>query len=300
LLLLHGSSVNTFLFGSSQRLVCILLFTVQAAACTSQWSNRGTAKNLENIAPEGWVVRSAESTALPVMLSYPSKQAASAPTLVIYIEGDGHAWHRKNIPSQDPTPRYPMGLWLAESGHTNADVAYVARPCQFRLGSSQKCEQSTWTSHRYAAESVDSIGSAIDELWQDADQDIVLVGYSGGGVIAALLAANRSNIAAFITVAANLDTSFWTSLHNVTPLANSQNPSALGDRLRNIPQVHFVGGRDEIVPPSVLESYLQSVDLSSSNHAIMLQDYDHRCCWVSNWPELFDAAMDKLNLPRNR
>jgi pimeloyl-ACP methyl ester carboxylesterase len=252
--------------------------------------------NLESIAPKNWEVHSADNLALPLMMSYPSIHDASGSMLVVYIEGDGYAWHRKNIPSKDPTPHNPIGLKLAELTSGNFDIAYIARPCQFSVKTSERCEQSVWTSHRYGNESISVISQAIDALKKSTSQSVILVGYSGGGVIAALIAASRSDISAFITVAANLDINYWTSLHGVTPLSGSRNPAGLADGLTHIPQVHFVGSRDKVVPASVLESYLQSVHLSTSDHLISLEGYDHSCCWEKNWPELFDSAIAKLNL----
>jgi len=50
---------------------------------------------------------------------------------------------------------------------------------------------------------------------------IQLIGYSGGGATAALIAARRDDISRLITVAGNLDHDKWTQLHTITPLTHS-------------------------------------------------------------------------------
>ena len=42
--------------------------------------------------------------------------------LHVYIEGDGHAYLSTGIPSHDPTPLAPQGLWLALHDPTNYHV----------------------------------------------------------------------------------------------------------------------------------------------------------------------------------
>ncbi len=115
---------------------------------------------------------------------------------------------------------------------------------------------------------------------------IALFGYSGGGAIAALVAARRDDVGSLVTVAGNLDHVAWTSLHKVSPLHGSLNPAAAATSLRNLPQVHFVGGDDAIVPPSIAESYRARIPESERVAIEVIAGYGHRCCWENDWPDL--------------
>ncbi|MBY0406928.1 MAG: hypothetical protein K2Q01_04500, partial [Rickettsiales bacterium] len=66
---------------------------------------------------------------------------ASLPVRV-YIEGDGNAWLTRSQPSPDPTPFVPVALQLALRD-PSANVAYIARPCQYITGPA--CDIPVWT-----------------------------------------------------------------------------------------------------------------------------------------------------------
>ena len=81
-----------------------------------------------------------------------------------------------------------------------------------------------------------------------------LVGYSGGGTLAALLAARRADVCQLITVASNLDIERWASHHKVSPLWGSENPASYGAALQHLPQYHLIGGDDQVVPATIVLS----------------------------------------------
>jgi hypothetical protein len=65
---------------------------------------------------------------------------------------------------------------------------------------------------------ISASNQAVDALKQRyGAQEIVLVGYSGGGAVAALVAARRTDVVRLVTVAGNLDHLAWTHLHSVPP-----------------------------------------------------------------------------------
>ena len=110
-----------------------------------------------------------------------------------------------------------------------------------------------------------------------------LVGYSGGGAIAALLAAQRNDVSCLVTVAAPLDTDAWVSSIDIAPLAHSLNPLALAPRLALLAQTHIAGAADDRVPARTLQRFAEALP-----HARMevIEDYDHDCCWVYVWERL--------------
>jgi hypothetical protein len=207
--------------------------------------------------------------------------------LVVYLEGDGQAWLSRSQQSLDPTPTDPDVLALAVR-HPPGDVLYLARPCQYTGGRPARgCHPRYWAGHRYAPEVVASIGTAIDQVKASTGaRRLVLIGYSGGGVIAALLAARRNDVAELVTIAANLDHGYWTRLGRLTPLRGSLNPADDTARLQEIRQTHFVGSGDDVVSPRVVDAYVRRMTDRSRTRVVVLKGFDHDCCWVDNWPGL--------------
>jgi len=207
--------------------------------------------------------------------------------LVVYIEGDGIAWINRSQLSDDPTPSDPMALRLAAQDDT-PDVLYLARPCQFVTGASARnCAPRYWSEARFAPEVVEAADRAVDLVKAEARQArIELVGYSGGGVLATLLAARRNDVVRVITVAANLDLSSWAAYHHVTPLSQSLNPTDAAAALAHVPQVILVGTRDEVVPPALIEHYRAAFPADAPITIVPVAGFSHECCWSERWPAL--------------
>jgi len=213
--------------------------------------------------------------------------AAGSEILTVYIEGDGLAFLDRNTASADPTPADPLALRLAIAG-PQRPAAYLARPCQYVLpDQGRNCGPAVWTSRRFAPEVVDSLDRAVGVLKDGAGaQRLVLVGYSGGGTVAALLAARRSDVAGLVTVAANLDVGYWVKRDGLAPLAGSLDPVAFAARLAVVPQVHFAGGRDQVVGADVVRAYIGRLPAPHRATLVEIAGYDHRCCWAETWREL--------------
>ena len=207
--------------------------------------------------------------------------------LTIYIEGDGAAWIDANTPSFDPTPREPTGLQLALRDDSNHAV-YLARPCQYVAGDERRnCSARYWTNRRFAPEVVAAANQAIDQLKRRyGAQRLQLIGYSGGGAIAALVAARRRDVVRLVTVAGNLDTDTWTQEKGIAPLTGSLNPAAAWQALARIPQLHFVGADDTTMPATVARHYRDRFTTAPRPVVVVVPGYDHHCCWVRDWPTL--------------
>jgi hypothetical protein len=207
----------------------------------------------------------------------------SGGNLRIYIEGDGRAWADRTHVSLDPTPRDPVALGMALADRSGS-VAYLGRPCQYVL--QKVCHHDLWTDGRFSEDIVKAMGMAVDSLKARAGAEkIELIGYSGGAAIAALLAARRRDVIWFATVAGNLAHEEWTRMHNISPLGGSLSVVERTAALASIRQVHFVGGRDDIVPESLLAVYLAGFQDQTAIKVIAIPGYDHGCCWQQNWPD---------------
>lgn len=211
----------------------------------------------------------------------------SAAELVVYIESDGDAWRNRFQLAADPTPANPLALRLALEDPAPS-VLYLGRPCQYtRPATARNCDPAYWAGQRYSEAVIDSIDAAIDQVKRRAAAPAVaLVGYSGGGAVAALVAARRGDVARLITVAANLDHAAWTAHHRLAPLSGSLNPADHAERLQSLPQVHFAGAKDRVVPPRIVEAYLARMDAGARARLVVVEGADHDCCWVEAWPDL--------------
>jgi len=124
---------------------------------------------------------------------------------------------------------------------------------------------------------------------------VVLIGYSGGGTLAWLMAAHVPEASRVLTIAANLDTDEWAKIHGYSVLDGSLNPVWLPELSPTIAQLHYVGDLDQNVPPSIVRSFARR---HHEAHVIEIADFDHRCCWIERWPQLLDPATSPLIVNR--
>ena len=222
-----------------------------------------------------------------VLRAYHPPYVRNHPDLAVYIEGDGVAWVTPSIRSNDPTPDAPLTLQLAVQDPT-PNRLYLARPCQYATQAElTRCDPAYWTSHRYAPEVVDALNTAIDQAKREAGaRHISLFGYSGGGNLAVLVARQRRDVTRIVTVAGNLDHGAWTRLHRDTPLFGSLDAVDVAQAVSAIPQVHFVGDDDDVVPAAISESFLDRSGDTSRITVINVPRADHDCCWTEKWRAL--------------
>lgn len=217
--------------------------------------------------------------------------SAQQKTFIIYIEGDGNAWLSRYKPSKDPTPKNPMALRLAIQDERE-NIIYLSRPCQFMVTKqSHHCQEKYWTSHRYAKEVVDAYDEILDKIKSAYHvKQFELIGFSGGGLIAALIAAQRSDISLLTTIAANLDHAMWTAHHKVSPLTGSMELYPFIAELAYVKQIHLFGSKDVIVPFSVNKTLIERLADKADFYFFVYPDFDHFCCWSKDW-----AAILKKN-----
>lgn len=262
----------------------VIAFVLQGCA---RFSVESRVANADVMAEQaGWKKETLHTEYFAIRSYSPSfDENALSDSLTIYIEGDGLAWISRTRPSSNPTPINPLALSLAMKDQGRA--VYLGRPCQYV--EDKHCARKYWTSERFAPEVVDSMDDAVSQLKAKMQASkLVLVGYSGGGAIAALVAARRHDVIRLVTVAGNLDPQKWTQLLNVTPLTGSLNPADYWEKLVNIPQLHLVGGNDITVPLFVAESYQARFPDGKKPPIKIVAGFDHHCCWSTQWPELIE------------
>jgi dienelactone hydrolase len=114
---------------------------------------------------------------------------------------------------------------------------------------------------------------------------IRLIGFSGGGSLAVLVAPKLNNVAAIVTINANLDTQAWTEQHQYTPLYGSLNPIDVWPAVNSIPQWHLFGQSDQNVDA---KSWRPILSKASHSKVLIYPGYNHRCCWSNIWKFFLD------------
>lgn len=213
--------------------------------------------------------------------------------LVVYLEGDGRAWISRSELSDDPTPRHPTALDLAFLDGSD-NVAYLARPFQYTPVRSTMADAAYWSDKRFAPEVVDSMNAAVDSLKRAAGAEkIRLVGYSGGAAVAVLIAARRQDVASLRTVAGNLDPNAVDRLHHVSPLTGSLDPMEAAPALKKVPQRHFSGAKDTVVPTAVAEGFVKAIgDAGACASVKVVPGAAHSTGWKDVWKKLSQEAVD--------
>jgi pimeloyl-ACP methyl ester carboxylesterase len=199
----------------------------------------------------------------------------------------------------NPTPDYPVGLHLA-SRDLAENVIYVSRPCQYSgmVAENTPCPQEYWTDRRFSLDVMQSMNMVLDKLRDRYDlRGFHLVGYSGGAAVAAMLVAKRDDVLSLRTVAGNLDHVTLNNFHHVSPMPGSLNPRDFAQDIAHIPQHHFLGAWDDIVPPGVYDSFRGAMGPSTCVRMSMVDEVNHEDGWVNRWPSLLAMPVDCDVLP---
>lgn len=227
----------------------------------------------------------------PFLLATWSRIVPPVNSLRVYIEGDGFAWKSRTQASDDPTPRNPTGLMLA-AADVNENVLYLARPCQF-IGPPlpPSCSVSRWTNERFSPAVIDAMDNALSQVvTRYPGVKLELVGYSGGGNIAALLAARRTDVRSLRTVAGNLDVAYVNALHHVTAMPDAVSAIDSASALHTLPQIHFSGDADKTVPPTVARRFQRAVG-GHCTQVDVVSGMAHGSDWAAIWPQLLAKAL---------
>jgi pimeloyl-ACP methyl ester carboxylesterase len=211
--------------------------------------------------------------------------------LSVFLEGDGRPWTRRGTRiAVEPTTHNPLALRLAIA--TPGAVLYLGRPCYLGHAGDDGCKPELWTSGRYSDTVVSAMAEALRAYVSAHElRTVTLVGHSGGGTLAVLIASRVAAVTQVITLAANLDIVAWAHLHGYLPLDSSLNPSELPPLAPHIRELHLLGARDLDVPAQTASRYLDRISPSA---VMTFDEYDHACCWERDWKRIWTHAQEQL------
>ncbi len=244
----------------------------------------------QRIAAPAWMIKR-DISASPFILRAYERIHDRGGVANIYIEGED------TLADSSRTPFNPVALHLASKDKAE-NLIYLARPCQYTemLDPAESCKTSYGKDARFSEDVIASYDIALNDIAKRYDISMFnVIGYSGGGAIATLLAAKRSDIVSLRTVAGILDHETYSDVATAPSFTKSLNPVNEASTLTKMPQYHFIGGRDNVVTPAVLHSYLQSMPPTNCVQTMMVQEADHTIGWVDKWPELLKLPVSCYN-----
>jgi len=171
------------------------------AGCSLSPSQR-----IQKIADQQGFSTSRFTTAEFDLVVYKKPWGVPGTALHIYIEGDGSPWLHNRFVASDPTSHDPIALKLMAEDPVPA--LYLSRPCYQGTSRSGVCHPKFWTNERYGTTVVNAMELALRKFLPDQvsgnSRQTVLIGYSGGGTLALLLANRLDKVKTVVTVAGNL------------------------------------------------------------------------------------------------
>lgn len=264
-----------------------LVLTLCTAACSSP------AQRIDTVAAEYGLQRRVILGDAFRHITYLKIAQPSSGRLHVYIEGDGRPWLFGRYIAEDPTTERPLALELANLDSEN--VLYLGRPCYMGLQQDGMCEEKYWTSARFSPAVVASMLAAVRRVVDELDiNNVSLIGYSGGGSLAMLMASDVfssaiSELDVVVTISANLDVAAWTTQHGYLPLNESLDPM-LAMYSNSVNYLHYSGAADDNVPSRQLLNFVAA----HGGQYKILDAVDHSCCWLQLWPELLKQDVSPL------
>lgn len=222
---------------------------------------------------------SSKADGLAMQSYYSPASNNPAKRLHVYLEGDGTPWESGLVPAAEPTTRASVVLPLMAMDP--APSLYLGRPCYNGHAADAGCSASLWTDARYGEQVVAAMSHALTDFIAKRDyREIVLIGHSGGGSLALLMAERLPQTIAIVSLAGNFDIDRWADYHGYHRLHGSLNPASRQNQ--NIREWHLLGARDTQIPPQLFQDALQR----RRNSTLELVDADHQQGWQAIWPRI--------------
>lgn len=262
----------------------LLLFATVISSCAFN-----PAQEVQKICPDCYPLLLAQNSEWPLLAYMRDPRNSAKEFIHIYFEGDGRPWIRGVQPATNPTSRELTVLRLMQLDPTPS--VYINRPCYGHKKVPSNCRHFMWTNGRYGSQVVKALAEGLDEIAADYPAArFLLIGHSGGGTLAMLLAQERKDVAGIITLAANLNVDAWTEHFNYLPLDQSLNPALQPSLPPELPRWHFAAKEDQQVPASIIEEAVKEDEYAK----FLVVDGDHHCCWQQYWPLIMAEMAESI------
>ncbi|MDR2340508.1 MAG: alpha/beta hydrolase [Deltaproteobacteria bacterium] len=269
-------------------LLALLALVAFLSGCAATGPAELWSKNVVRSGPSGFQAQ--DFSTPPFHLAGLLKVQSPGDDLVVYLEGDGRGVSRGRV-TQDPTPREAMTLELALQDPAPR-VLYLARIGQYMPAYATKANSPYWSHARLAPEAVEAASEAIDQAKLKASaRHVHLVGFSGGGGLAILLAERRGDVLSVVTVAGLLDTDWWVRQRKYLPLSLSLNPADKSGDIVGLPQLHLYGTDDPLIPPEMSMEYASRHPFRKLSRVGVPARHD------KGWTERWKALLSQYVLP---
>jgi len=226
--------------------------------------------------------------------------------MIVAIEGDGRPWRTRYQVALDPTSPAPvLSAWLSQ---TQLPVLYIGRPCYHGgqqinppeppvqitgLLVNRQCDPYWYTFGRYSQVVVTSLVEVINRLQPEGC--LILLGHSGGGTLAMLIARELTRVQALVTLSGNLSVSRWQQYHQFTPLVGSLDPAMLSPLSRRVEQFHLAASGDEQILPQWVED-----EAVRQQGEYQLWELPGHKSWSQHWSQLDDFLERVFSRQSNR
>lgn len=198
--------------------------------------------------------------------------------LHVYFDGDGTPVLSRRRIASDPSSRSRLVLELM--GRDAAASILVGRPCYYLR--QNDCDPVMWTDNRYSEAVVATLAATVrEQIKLLPNSPVTLIGYSGGGTLAMLVAPRLPRVERIVTIAANLNVTAWANHHGYSVLNGSLDPAEAAVLADDVEQLHLFGADDQNVPFELMRGVAERGRKST---VLVIPDYDHSCCWLELWP----------------
>jgi hypothetical protein len=263
----------------------LLIFSAALQGCATSYVD--AVRNAEHLSQEAGFTPQLVKGGDFWITTYQKISDTSQP-INIYIEGDGKVFANRDFISDNPTPRELMFLKLALSD-PRPNVVYLARPCQYTaVELNPTCSKQYWTDYRLSEETILAMNEAINSITKNSRFN--LIGFSGGGGAAVLIASKNTNVQNILTIAANLDTDAFADHHKRKLMSGSLNPIHYVDAVKNIPQLHLSGSKDTVVPPFIGKRFVDQIHTGCAKHKI-ISGAEHNANWNRHWQNIIQSKI---------
>jgi pimeloyl-ACP methyl ester carboxylesterase len=116
--------------------------------------------------------------------------------------------------------------------------------------------------------------------WTGGKRPAILIGFSGGGALALLIASVLPNVVGIVTLGGNIDIDSWVAHHQYRSLSTSINPVDVAPAVSARWMLFLVGANDTEVPAS----YAEEAARKFGTTVRILPDVSHASGWESHWP----------------